>query len=108
MLEKSAPSPPSLRTMVNVGESAEKPPMGRRGLQDGGKQSAAEALLRRPNSTHDPVENAKKLRRSSRLNSDMMRRRSRTGRLSIVKPWSALTAFVRPSESRRGQHREHG
>lgn len=32
MLEKRAPSPPSLRTMVKVGDRAENPPIGSRGL----------------------------------------------------------------------------
>lgn len=52
-------------------------------------------------STHDPVVKAKNSRRSSRENSDMIERRSRTGRLSIVKPWSALTALVRPALRKR-------
>lgn len=47
--------------------------------------------------THDPVVNDKNSRRSAGENSDMIERRSRTGRLSIVKPWSAFVELVRHS-----------
>jgi hypothetical protein len=44
---------------------------------------------------HDPVMKERKSRRSARVSSAMTERKSRTGRESIVKPWSAFAEVVR-------------
>ena len=47
--------------------------------------------------TYEPVMKLRNSRRSSSVSSAMTDRTSRTGRLSIEKPWSALVHEVRPS-----------
>lgn len=55
--------------------------------------------------TYEPVMNERNSRRSSSVNSDMIDRKSRTGRLSIVKPWSALVELARAKEHAVSTHR---